>query len=52
MTATFNFSEHPGVQWWNSLSEADRRLWLALALTAVPAVAWEYFQLCNPRPSC
>jgi hypothetical protein len=33
-----------GVAWWNALTEADRRFWLAAAITAIPAHAWEYFK--------
>lgn len=36
-------SEHVGVSWWNSLSEADRLFWCRAAITAVPADAWAYY---------
>jgi hypothetical protein len=36
--------EQAGVEWWNRLTEADRRFWLKAALTYIPAVAWEYFK--------
>lgn len=38
-----------GMAWWNNLPEADRRYW---CLAAVPAQAWNYFQLVTaPRGS-
>ena len=36
-------AQHPGVVWWNALGEADRRFWLACAMSAVPADAWAYY---------
>lgn len=36
--------ELAGMAWWNGLSEADRLLWCRLALTAVPAEAWQYWK--------
>lgn len=36
---------HPGVVWWNSLTEDDRSFWLRRAGTSVPADAWEAFQV-------
>lgn len=33
-----------GMTWWNGLSEADRRFWLACAVSAVPGDAWEAFK--------
>lgn len=38
--------ERAGIEWWNALTEEDRRFWLAAALTAVPAEAWQYFKRC------
>ena len=38
-------SEVAGMTWWNGLSEADRRYWCLAAMTAVPAEAWQFFQL-------
>jgi hypothetical protein len=34
-----------GISWWNALTEADRRFWLAAAVSAVPADAWSYYKL-------
>jgi len=31
---------HPGVAWWNSLTREDRRDWLAMANSAIPADAY------------
>lgn len=39
--------EQRGIEWWNALTEADRRFWLAAALTATPAEAWAYFKRCG-----
>lgn len=36
--------ERAGMDWWNALSEADRRFWLSAAISAVPADAWAYFK--------
>lgn len=33
-----------GIEWWNGLSEQDRRFWLASACSAVPADAWAFFK--------
>lgn len=33
-----------GMQWWNSLPEAERTTWLARAGSAVPADAWRAFK--------
>ncbi|MCY1553912.1 hypothetical protein D9M68_904440 [compost metagenome] len=41
---------HPGVTWWNALSEADRRFWLLASCSAVPADAWGYFQRVTEAP--
>ncbi|WP_006746266.1 hypothetical protein [Thioalkalivibrio paradoxus] len=32
---------HPGIRWWNSLPESERKDWLKLANSAVPADAWK-----------
>lgn len=32
---------HPGIAWWNSLPEPERRNWLAMAGTACVADAWK-----------
>jgi len=45
-------NEKAGIAWWNGLDAADRRFWLAAAVspvatrTACPADAWAYFQRC------
>lgn len=36
--------EITGMNWWNALHQADRRFWLAAALTATPAQAWAYYK--------
>lgn len=36
--------EQAGIDWWNALNEADRRWWLWVSQTAVPAVAWAWFK--------
>lgn len=33
-----------GIAWWNSLQPAERREWLEIAGSAVPADAWRAFQ--------
>lgn len=38
--------EQRGVDWWNGLSEADRRVWCLAANTAIPAQAWAYYKQC------
>lgn len=35
---------HPGLTWWNFISENDRLFWLRAALTAVPAEAYAYYR--------
>jgi hypothetical protein len=32
---------HPGIAWWNSITQDDRRDWLAMAGSACPADAWK-----------
>lgn len=34
-----------GINWWNSLAEDDRALWMRRAGSAVPADAWAYFNI-------
>jgi len=36
--------EKAGIAWWNGLTNTERAHWLKAAQTAVPAVAWRYFQ--------
>lgn len=36
--------ERAGIEWWNSMTKADRSFWLAAACTAVVAEAWAYFK--------
>ncbi|RWC69652.1 MAG: hypothetical protein EOS71_27635 [Mesorhizobium sp.] len=36
--------EIAGMQWWNSLTEAERANWLARADSAVPAEAWAAYK--------
>ena len=36
--------EIAGMQWWNSLTEAERADWLARADSAVPAEAWAAYK--------
>ena len=43
----FEQDEASGIDWWNVLTEDDRRFWLAAALTATPAEAWKYFKRCG-----
>jgi hypothetical protein len=31
---------HPGITWWNSLTERERAYWLQQAGSAVPGDAW------------
>lgn len=38
-----------GIAWWNRLSRAERRHWLEVADSAVPADAWEAYKL-DARP--
>lgn len=44
MTTTQLQDAQAGMAWWNSLKEADRRFWLACAMSAVPADAWAYYK--------
>ena len=39
-----------GIAWWNSLQAAERREWLEIAGSAVPADAWRAFQAASPHP--
>lgn len=39
-----------GSIWWNSISRAERRHWLEVADSAVPADAWRAFQTGGPQP--
>jgi hypothetical protein len=34
-----------GMNWWNGLTEADRRYWCLAAMTEEPTDAWKYFRL-------
>ena len=43
-------SAHPGVSWWNDLSETDRAYWCRVACSAVPAAAYAAY-LARHRPS-
>ena len=36
--------EQAGVSWWNALTEQERGFWLAAAMSATPADAWECFK--------
>ncbi|MER9304259.1 hypothetical protein [Mesorhizobium sp. M0496] len=36
--------EMAGMQWWNSLTEAERADWLVRAQSAVPAEAWAAYK--------
>ena len=36
--------ESAGMDWWNSIDEAERAYWLAEAGSAVPADAWATYQ--------
>ena len=33
-----------GMDWWDALSEDDRRFWFSAAITATPALAWAYYK--------
>jgi len=33
-----------GIAWWNALTTTERTVWLRRANTAVPAVAWDFYQ--------
>ena len=46
VVATMTPDEKKGIDWWNALSEADRRFWLLGAITSTPAEAWDYFKRC------
>lgn len=35
--------EHPGVTWWNDLTDGDRLFWCNSARTSVPADAWFFY---------
>jgi len=37
-------NEQAGIDWWNALTEQDRRFWMQAAASAVPADAWAEFQ--------
>ena len=36
--------ERRGIAWWNALTLRERKDWLAVAKSAVPADAWEAFK--------
>ncbi len=42
--------DQAGMDWWNSLTQADRAFWLRAALTAIPAGAWDYYKGCRGAP--
>ncbi len=42
--------DQAGMDWWNSLTQADRAFWLRAALTAIPAGAWNYYKGCRGAP--
>lgn len=33
--------DHPGIRWWNSLTETQRAFWCRVADSARPVDAWE-----------
>lgn len=41
--------EKAGIEWWNSLTEADRRFWILLSLGNRPADAWAYYKRSNGK---
>jgi hypothetical protein len=42
--------EMRGIAWWNSLTDTERKAWLARAGSAIPAAAWAAYQRTQAPP--